>query len=171
MNKLMTRIGGVAAVASIGALAFAGGTANAESTDLECTATQVDVNLLQGPGAAGTHGGYLQFTAKPGEACYLAGKVPVTLTGAHDVLLSNDAPEDAPPLYLRSGGSAYVELTWTAIADPEQQQTPLAISLETPNHPEGPRATVEWTLGAVDATPESHDIHIGPATPGPAPQI
>ncbi|GAB3568679.1 hypothetical protein GCM10027445_19120 [Amycolatopsis endophytica] len=173
MTNRITRTGAAVAVAAVtaGAFAFAGGTAQAEPTDLGCTATQVDTTLIQGPGAAGTHGGYLQFTAKPGEACYLGGSVPVNLVGADNVLVTNDAPADAPMIYLRSGGSAYVQLTWTAIAPPEQQQTPLAVSVDTPGHPEGPFMTTDWTLGSVDATPESHEIHVGPATPGAAPTM
>ncbi|MDQ0383094.1 DUF4232 domain-containing protein [Amycolatopsis thermophila] len=167
MSGILRRTGVViAAAAGLGTVAA--GTAQAEPTDLGCTATQVDTTLVYGGSGAGTRGGYLQFTAKPGEACYLTGAVPVGLVGAHDVLVANDAPADAPMLYLRNGSSAHVQLTWTTVS-PDQQQTPLAVTVDTPGHPDGPVMTVPWTLGPVDTTPESHEIHVGPATPGEAP--
>ncbi|NIH81353.1 DUF4232 domain-containing protein [Amycolatopsis viridis] len=159
---------GAVAVAAAAVATVAVGTAQAESAVPRCTDTQqVDSTLSYGGAAAGTRGGYLQFTAKPGAACVIPGVVPVGLVGAHDVLVANDAPADSPAVYLRDGASAYVQLTWTVVS-PERQQTPLAVTVE-PEHPEDRGITVTWTLGPVDATPESHSIHVGPATPGAAP--
>ncbi|MBK1787452.1 DUF4232 domain-containing protein [Prauserella cavernicola] len=167
----LRRTGATLAVATMaaGVATLASGAAQAESTDLGCTAQQVDTTLVPGEPGAGSRYGYLEFTAKPGEACYLSGSVPVNLVGAHDVLLSNEAPSDAPHVYLRDGSSAHVNLRWTAIAANDQQQKPLAITVDTPGNPEAPAISVPWTLDSVDATPDSHTVHVGAATGGPAP--
>lgn len=77
---------------------------------------------------AGNRYGAIQLTGKEGERCYL----PVTLVGAHDVLIDNQAPQDAPAVALSDGSSAYAQLHWTGVESAEEQQTPNGISVTAP---------------------------------------
>lgn len=162
--------------AAAGVTVLATGSAQAMPTDFECTSGQVSATLVPGDAGMGNRGGYVQFTANPGESCTLPGSLPAELTGARDVLLAPDAPADAPPVQLSDGSSAYVQLHWTGIEAAADQETPLAITMTAPQtvDPRGvesdPAITLDWTLGPVDATPQNHTIDVGAVTPGTAPQ-
>ncbi|NKQ58173.1 DUF4232 domain-containing protein [Amycolatopsis sp. K13G38] len=167
----------VAGVAA-GATAFAAGTASADDygpSVFACTSHQVTTQLVYGGAGMGNRNAALQITANPGERCYLPGKLEVDLVGAHDVLINDEAPADAPSVALTNGSSAYVPLHWTGIAPAAGQQTPNAITVDAPGeyNPHGdyidPTMDLPWDLGAVDATPASHTIDVGAVTPGLAP--
>ena len=173
------------AVRTIAALAVAGttagvialvpNTASAMPTDFDCTAGDMYTALVYGGAGAGNRYAAIQFTAKPDVTCTLPGALPVDLVGAHDVLIDNQAPADAPSVELSADSPAYVPLHWTAIAAPDQQQTPLAVTVTAPQeyNPRGdysdPNISLTWPFSAVDTTPESHTIDVGAVTPGTAP--
>jgi hypothetical protein len=162
------------AAATAGVTAFAAGTAVAMPTDFECTSGQLATRLVDG-GGVGNRQAAVQLTAKPGVSCILPGSLPVDLTGAHSVLIGDNAPVGAPSVWLSDGASAYIPLRWTALEPYADQQTPLAITVTAPQQvdPRGdhsdPVMTVDWNLGAVDATAASHVIDVGAVTPGLAP--
>jgi len=173
MNKTLRNALVVAAVGA--ATLAAGGTAvaaPATSSVLPCTSNQFTADLVYGDAGAGNRYATIQLTGKEGERCYVPGRLAVTLVGAHDVLIDNQAPADAPAVALTGGSSAYAQLHWTAIAGPEEQQTPNALSVTAPaaSNPHGdpidPEVTLPWTLGPVDAFPGSHTIDVGPLTQG-----
>ncbi|WP_328604550.1 DUF4232 domain-containing protein [Amycolatopsis sp. NBC_00345] len=163
--------------AAAGATALAAGTANAMPTDFNCTSGQITTKLVYGGAGAGNREGFLQFTAKPGETCTLPASVPVDLVGAHDVLVNQQVPADAPAVQLTNGSSAYIPLHWTAIDPSSQQQTPLAIDVTAPQEttPRGdqsdPEITVPWSLGGVDTSAASHSVDVGAVTAGVAPAV
>lgn len=102
----------------------------------------------------------MRFTAKPGQTCKLPGHLPVTLTGAHNVLIGDDVPSNAPPVTISKGKSAEILLHWTAIEAEADQQTPLAITVSGHDLP--------WNQGSVDATAATHTIEVGAVTAVPA---
>ncbi|SEP29358.1 DUF4232 domain-containing protein [Amycolatopsis saalfeldensis] len=178
MNTLRRTVAALAvAGATAGLTALAAGTANAMPTDFTCTSGQLTTKLVYGGAGAGNREGFIQFTANPGETCTLPASLPVDLVGAHDVLLNQQVPAEAPAVHLSNGSSAYIPLHWTAIEAPAQQQTPLAIDVTAPQEttPRGdqsdPRIAVPWSLGDVDASPESHTIDVGAVTAGLAPAV
>ncbi|GAA3539550.1 hypothetical protein GCM10022222_23860 [Amycolatopsis ultiminotia] len=148
-----------------------------ESTVSACTSNQFTTKLVPGDPGAGNRYAALQFTANPGERCYLPGKLDVSLVGAHNVLINNEAADDAPSVPLTDGSSAYVQLHWTGIAAEEQQQTPNGLSVTAPSDSNmhgdyiNPNVLVDWNLGAVDANEDSHTIDIGAMTQGVAPTV
>ncbi|WP_406640810.1 DUF4232 domain-containing protein [Amycolatopsis sp. WGS_07] len=178
--KNIRRIAITAAVAG-GAAAIFAGTAGAATADssassaLPCTANQFSTKLVYGGAGAGQRQAALQFTANPGERCVLPGRADVGLVGAHNVLVNNEAPADAPPVLIANGSSAYVPLHWTAIGADDEQQTPNAVTVTAPaaSNPHGdpidPNVTVDWAFGAVDASADSHTIDVGALTGGAAP--
>jgi hypothetical protein len=169
----------VVAGAAAGAAALAAGTATAATPDapsvFECTSNQFTTQLVYGGAGMGNRDAAIQFTANPGERCYLPGNLAVNLVGADNVLINNEAPADAPAVALTDGSSAYVPLHWTSIEPAAGQQTPNAISVDAPGryNPHGdyinPTVDLPWTLGAVDADSVSHTIDVGAVTPGLAP--
>ncbi|MGW7538862.1 DUF4232 domain-containing protein [Amycolatopsis sp. NPDC054798] len=177
--KNIRRIAVAVAVAGGAAAVFAGTagatTATTDSSALQCTANQFSTKLVYGGAGAGQRHAALQFTANPGERCFLPGKADVGLIGAHNVLVNNEAAADAPPVLLADGSSAYVPLHWTAIGSEGEQQTPNGLTMTAPadTNPRGdyinPNVTVDWTFGAVDADQNSHTIDVGALTPGEAP--
>lgn len=177
--KNIRRIAVAVAVAGGAAAVFAG-TANAtttESSALPCTANQFSTKLVYGGAGAGQRNAAMQFTANQGERCVLSGRADVDLVGAHNVLVNNEAPADAPPVLIANGSSAYVPLHWTAIGSDDEQQTPNALTVTAPaaSNPHGdpidPNVTVDWTFGAVDAGADSHTIDVGAMTAGEAPAV
>ncbi|TDV57642.1 DUF4232 domain-containing protein [Actinophytocola oryzae] len=169
-------LAGAAGVAGV----VAGGTADAAtpgdgSSVLPCTSNQFTARLVYGGAGAGNRYAAIQLTGKVGERCALPGRLPVTLVGARDVLIDNEAPDDAPGVALSNGSSAYVQLHWTGIEAPDEQETPNGISVTAPaaSNPHGdpidPSVTLPWTLGPVDAVPATHTIDVGPLTRGTAP--
>ncbi len=165
-------------VVAVGAaLLTAGGTAAAVPAPsvLPCTSNQFTADLVHGDAGAGNRYATIQLTGKEGERCSVPGRLAVTLVGAHDVLIDNQAPADAPAVVLTGGSSAYAQLHWTAVAGPEEQQRPNALSVTAPaaSNPHGdpidPEVTLPWNLGPVDAFPGSHTIDVGPLTQGTAP--
>jgi hypothetical protein len=178
MNTLRRTVAALAvAGGAAGLTALAAGTANAMPTDFNCTSGQLATKLVYGGAGAGNREGFLQFTAKPGETCTLPASLPVDLVGAHDVLVDQQVPADAPAVRLSNGSSAYLPLHWTAIESSAQQQTPLAIDVTAPQEttPRGdqsdPRITVPWNLGDVDASAASRTIDVGAVTAGVAPAV
>ncbi|WP_020662619.1 DUF4232 domain-containing protein [Amycolatopsis benzoatilytica] len=176
IRKTTRTIAAAVAVAGLmagGAAVFAG-TASASSV-LPCTASQFTTKLVYGGAGAGNRDAAIQFTAKPGERCYLPGQAAVDLVGAHNVLVNNEAPANAPGVALVDGSSAYVPLHWTAIGGEDEQQTPNGITFTAPadSNPHGdyinPNVTVDWVFGAVDANEGSHTIDVGALTQGEAP--
>jgi len=173
--KVRTITSGIAIIAAVaGSAAIFAGTANASSV-LPCTSSQFTTKLVYGGAGVGNRNAAIQFTANPGERCYLPGQAAVDLVGAHDVLVNNEAPANAPGVALVDGSSAYVPLHWTAIAGEDEQQTPNALTVTAPadSNPHGdyidPQVTVYWTFGGVDANPGSHTIDVGALTQGEAP--
>ncbi|GAB3893049.1 hypothetical protein GCM10029964_069200 [Kibdelosporangium lantanae] len=158
-------------------IALVPNTASAMPTDFDCTAGDMNTTLVYGGAGAGNRYAAIQFTANPGVTCTLPGSLPVDLVDAHDVLINNEAPADAPPVQLSEGSPAYVPLHWTAIAGPDQQQTPLAVTVTAPqeSNPRGdysdPNISLTWPFSAVDTTPESHTIDVGAVTQGTAPAV
>lgn len=168
----------VAVAVAGGAAALFAGTAvatTAESSALPCTANQFSTKLVYGGAGAGQRQAALQFTANPGERCVLPGRADVDLVGAHNVLVNNEAPADAPPVLIANGSSAYVPLHWTAIGSDDEQQTPNSVTVTAPadSNPHGdpidPNVSVDWTFGAVDANQDSHTLDVGALTAGEAP--
>ncbi|WIX79817.1 DUF4232 domain-containing protein [Amycolatopsis carbonis] len=184
-RKTISRVVAAVAVAGIaaGATALAAGTASAApassgssaSSVQPCTSNQFTSKLVYGGAGAGNRYGALQFTANPGERCYLPGNLQVDLVGAHNVLINNEAPADAPAVALVDGSSAYVPLHWTGIEPYAQQQTPNGLNVVAPSDSNqhgdyiNPNITVDWTLGEVDADSVSHTIDVGAVTQGLAP--
>ncbi|MEW2499182.1 DUF4232 domain-containing protein [Amycolatopsis sp. NPDC047767] len=187
-RKTISRVVAAVAVAGIaaGATALAAGTASAApasaasagssaSSVQPCTSNQFTSKLVYGGAGASNRYGALQFTANPGERCYLPGNLEVDLVGAHNVLINNTAPADAPAVALVDGSSAYVPLHWTGIEPYAQQQTPNAVNVVAPSDSNqhgdyiNPNITVDWTLGVVDADSVSHTIDVGAVTQGLAP--
>ncbi|ONI90986.1 hypothetical protein ALI144C_01800 [Actinosynnema sp. ALI-1.44] len=146
-----------------------------EPTVFACTSNQFTTKLVPGDAGAGQRHGALQFTANPGERCYLPGRIDVNLVGAHNVLINNEADANAPAVPLSNGSSAYVQLHWTGIASEEEQQTPNGITVTAPSDTNmrgdyiDPNVLVDWNLGAVDANEGSHTIDVGAMTQGEAP--
>ncbi|MGO1052555.1 DUF4232 domain-containing protein [Crossiella sp. CA198] len=168
MNHNLRR--GLAAVAVLAATATGGalwtGSAVANPTDQPCRAGQLDATLVAGSPGAGQRYASVQFTAKRGTACKLAGALPVTLRGAPGVTVVADNA-GAPPVYLAGGKSAHIVLHWTGIGAPEQQQTPGSVTVGLPGRGSGV-STLRWDQGAVDAFPEAHTLSVGAVRPGPA---
>ncbi|MFD9891991.1 DUF4232 domain-containing protein [Amycolatopsis sp. NPDC059027] len=170
----------VAGVAA-GVTALAAGTASADNgygpSVFPCTSNQFTSKVVYGGAGAGNRNAAIQFTANPGERCLLPGKLDVGLVGAHDVLVDNQAPADAPPVALVDGSSAYVPLHWTAIGSDAEQQTPNGITFSAPSDSNAhgdhidPNVTLDWKLGPVDAGPVSHSVDVGALTPGTAPTV
>lgn len=168
MNKHTTtgrRVAAIAVAAAVTGIVsgvVATGTAQATPGGVQCGSEQVTAALLPGEPGAGQRYAYLQLTARPGQTCVLPGHLPVTLTGAHNVLIDDDVPAGAPPVTIGAGTSARVLLHWTAIEAEQDQQTPLAITVDAP------AITLQWNQGRVDATPASHTIDVGAVTAVPA---
>nr|WP_042195165.1 DUF4232 domain-containing protein [Kibdelosporangium sp. MJ126-NF4]CEL21746.1 hypothetical protein [Kibdelosporangium sp. MJ126-NF4]CTQ92526.1 hypothetical protein [Kibdelosporangium sp. MJ126-NF4] len=146
-----------------------------EPTVFPCTSNQFTTKLVYSDAGAGNRYGALQFTANPGERCYLPGKLDVDLVGAHNVLINNEADANAPAVALTDGSSAYVQLHWTAIAGEDEQQTPNGITVTAPSDTNmhgdyiNPNVLTNWDLGPVDANEGSHTIDVGALTQGLAP--
>ncbi|WP_020497574.1 DUF4232 domain-containing protein [Sciscionella marina] len=176
MNSVVRRMVAGFAVAGIG-VGVLGATASAAEASgaglLPCTANQFTTNLVPGDAGMGNRSGAIQFTAKQGERCALAGVPEVGLVGAHNVLVDNEAAGGAPAVGIADGSSAYVPLHWTAVA--EEQQTPNAITYTAAagSNPHGdpidPNVSLGWNLGAVDANADSHTIDVGAVHAGTAP--
>ncbi|MFF0146816.1 uncharacterized protein DUF4232 [Amycolatopsis sulphurea] len=167
----------VAGVAAGAGAYFATSASAAEPTVFPCTSNQFTTKLVPGDSGAGNRHAALQFTANMGERCYLPGSLSVSLVGAHNVLVNNEAPANAPAVALVDGSSAYVPLHWTAIAGEEEKQTPNAITVTAPSDSNlhgdriDPSVQVGWSLGAVDANEGSHTIDVGAVTQGVAPTV
>jgi uncharacterized protein DUF4232 len=179
----LRRTAAALAVAGVtaGAVALAAGTASAATTDTAtvspCTSNQFTTQLVYGGAGAGNRYAGIQLTANPGERCYLPGNLTVNLTGADNVLLNNTAPADAPPVALTDGSSAYIPLHWTSVEPSDEQQSPVAISVDAPNQYNAhgdyinPTVDLPWNLGYVDASAANHTIDVGAVTAGPAPSV
>ncbi|KAA9166786.1 DUF4232 domain-containing protein [Amycolatopsis acidicola] len=165
---------GVASVSSA-SQAQGTGSASSASTVSECTSNQFTAELVYGGAGMGNRNAAIQITANPGERCYLPGNLTTNLVGAHNVLLTSTAPADAPNVALTDGSSAYIPLHWTGIEAAADQQTPNAITFDAPadSNMHGdyidPTVSLDWTLGAVDASANSHTIEVGAVTQGTAP--
>ncbi|QRP45232.1 DUF4232 domain-containing protein [Amycolatopsis sp. FDAARGOS 1241] len=178
-RKIFSRAIAAVAVAGVaaGVTALAAGTASADpaSSVQPCTSNQFTTKLVYGGAGAGNRYGAIQLTANPGERCSLTPQLPVTLTGAHNVLVDYQIPADAPSVAIVDGSSAYVPLHWTGIEPSDNQQTPNGISVAAPSDSNqrgdyiDPSVFMDWTLGAVDADSVSHTIDVGPVTQGLAP--
>ncbi|MBB4686256.1 DUF4232 domain-containing protein [Amycolatopsis jiangsuensis] len=151
--------------------------AGGEPTVFACTANQFTTKLVPGDAGAGNRYAALQFTANQGERCYLPGNLDVSLSGADNVLIDNQARADAPAVAISNGSSAYVPLHWTAIAGGDEQQTPNGVTVTAPSDSNqhgdyiNPNVLVDWNLGAVDANEGSHTIDVGAMTRGVAPTV
>lgn len=182
-HSTLRRTAAALAVAGIaaGAVAFATGTASASTQNTssvsECASNQFTTELVYGGSGMGNRYAAIQFTANPGERCYLPGNLTVNLVGADNVLVDNEAPADAPPVALVEGSSAYLPLHWTSIEPTADQQTPNAITVNAPGQYNGhgdyidPAIELPWSFGGVDATPASHTIEVGAVVQGPAPAV
>ena len=152
-------IAALAATAAVGTGIVGAATASAAPAApavAKCTPSQFTTTLLAGDPGAGQRYATIRFTAKAGRKCTLPGHLPVTLTGAHNVLIDDEAPADAPPVTISAGHPAQILLHWTAIEAEQDQQTPLAISVAGHDLP--------WNQGSVDATPNTHTIDVGAVT-------
>jgi hypothetical protein len=171
MNRTTVRTG-IAAAAVLGASVVGAGlwagTASAMPNEA-CNADQLTTTIVHGDPGAGQRYAEVQFTAKAHQYCQLKGNLPMTLVGAHDVLLAPSADSAATVVHLSPGKSAHVLLHWTGIADEAQQETPNAITVQTPGD-RGQSVTLQWNQGSVDASPESHSIDVGVVEAGPAQQ-
>ncbi|MCU1681998.1 MAG: hypothetical protein JWQ81_2737 [Amycolatopsis sp.] len=171
MNRTIVRTG-IAAAAALG-VSLAGaslwaGTASAMPAE-GCNADQLVTTVVHGSPGAGQRYAEVQFTAKAHQYCQLKGNLPVTITGARNVLVTPDTFSPATVVHLRPGSSAHVLLHWTGIADAAQQETPNSITVRTPGD-RGQHVTLPWNEGSVDASPESHSIDVGVVQAGPADQ-
>ncbi|MGW4483707.1 DUF4232 domain-containing protein [Amycolatopsis sp. NPDC004368] len=181
-RKLISRVVAGVAVAGLaaGMTTLAAGAASAapspESSVQPCTANQFTTSLVMRGEAANNRYAGIQITANQGERCSLTPQLPVTLTGAHDVLVDYEIPADAPSVAIADGSSAWVPLHWTGVEAPAQQETPNGISIAAPSHSNAhgdyidPSVFMDWTLGAVDAGSQSHTIDVGAVTAGPVPE-
>ncbi|MEA5360156.1 DUF4232 domain-containing protein [Amycolatopsis sp., V23-08] len=167
----------VTALAVTGAAASAvvagAGAASAMPTDFNCTSGQVDTTLVAGDPGAGQRYASVVFTAKPGDSCTLPGSLPVTLTGADGITVTTDpAAADAPPVTVADGAPASMLLHWTGIEAPENQVSPVSVTVTAPatTTPRGdtsdPAITLPWTQGAMDNSTEAHTLTVGPVTAG-----
>lgn len=157
MRKSIAAVAVAGIMASIVTGVVGAGTASAASAaSAKCKTSQFTTKLVAGDPGAGQRYATVRFTAKRGQTCTLPGHLPVTLTGAHNVLIADDVPADAPPVTISAGKPAELLLHWSAIEAPADQQTPLAITVG--GH------ELQWNQGSVDASAEAHDIEIGPVT-------
>jgi cell division septation protein DedD len=173
MNTGLRRI--VAGTAVLGATAAvvltSAAAASAMPTDFRCTSAQVDTTLVPGSPGAGQRYATVKFTAKPGVTCNFQGSLPVSLTGAPGVTVTNEAG-DAPLVAISDGQSATMLLHWTGIEAPENQVQPASVTVVAPSDtdPRGvtsdPHITLPWNLGAMDDSAQAHELIVGPVTAG-----
>jgi cell division septation protein DedD len=173
MNTGLRRI--VAGTAVLGATAAvvltSAAAASAMPTDFRCTSAQVDTTLVPGSPGAGQRYATVKFTAKPGVMCNFQGSLPVSLTGAPGVTVTNEAG-DAPLVAISDGQSATMLLHWTGIEAPENQVQPASVTVVAPSDtdPRGvtsdPHITLPWNLGAMDDSAQAHELIVGPVTAG-----
>src|SRR3954469_22842987 len=173
MNTGLRRI--VAGTAVLGATAAvvltSAAAASAMPTDFRCTSAQVDTTLVPGSPGAGQRYATVKFTAKPGVTCNFQGSLPVSLTGAPGVTVTNEAG-DAPLVAISDGQSATMLLHWTGIEAPENQVQPASVTVVAPSDtdPRGvtsdPHITLPWNLGAMDDSAQAHELIVGPVRAG-----
>jgi Protein of unknown function (DUF4232) len=168
-----------AAVAVVGA-AVAGsavfvGTASAMPTDFNCTSGQIDTTLVAGDPGAGQRYASVQFTAKPGNRCYLRGALPLSLADAPGITVAQNVPADGGPLVTVSDGHpASMLLHWTGIEAPADQVRPTSVTVVAPASTDlrgdysDPRITLPWNQGPLDDAPEAHTLTVNAVQPGAA---
>ncbi|MEC3975727.1 DUF4232 domain-containing protein [Amycolatopsis sp. H20-H5] len=162
-----------------GATALSVGAASADNgygpNLLPCTSNQFTTALVEDITSSGERDAAIQFTAKVGERCFLQGVPNVEISGAHNVLLDNQAPADAPGVALADGSqAAYIPLHWTVFERGGLRQTPNGITFTAPSDSNAhgdyidPNTLLDWNLGAVDASHANHTITVGAVTQGVA---
>src|ERR1044072_2407717 len=98
MNTLRRSIAAIAVTGAVtGIVTGVVGVATASpKPPAACTPSQFTTKLLPGDPGAGQRYATVRFTAKAGQKCILPGHLEVTPTGAHNVLIDDEAPTDAP---------------------------------------------------------------------------
>lgn len=136
-----------------------------------CASNQLITKVVNEDSGMGNRHAAIQFTVKPHEVCTLPGRLDMDLIGAHDLVLTNSAPADAPAVTLSDGSSAYVLLHWTSTTGAADQSVPNGVVVDAPSDGHQYLDTIElpWDLGGVDSTPASHTVDAGATTKGTAP--